>query len=149
MPRADIVLFVTSADRPFTESERAFLETIREWGKKVVLIVNKVDLIRTQEDVEKIVAFVQENISRLLSFKPDTYPDFRHARAAGEEPGRPKPAERQSDCGNSAALDRWSKYIFSTLDEAGRIRLKLLSPLGVGERIGERYLKATRIVSIC
>ncbi|MEZ4496060.1 MAG: dynamin family protein [Thermomicrobiales bacterium] len=60
VPRADMVLFVTSADRPFTESERAFLETIREWGKKVVLIVNKVDLIRSQEDVDKIVGFVQE-----------------------------------------------------------------------------------------
>jgi hypothetical protein len=26
VPRADLVVFVTSADRPFTESERAFLE---------------------------------------------------------------------------------------------------------------------------
>ncbi len=34
VPRADLVLFVTSADRPFTESERAFLEVIRDWGKR-------------------------------------------------------------------------------------------------------------------
>ena len=27
VPRADVVLFVTSADRPFTESERASLVT--------------------------------------------------------------------------------------------------------------------------
>ena len=32
VPRSDLVLFVTSADRPFTESERAFLHSIREWG---------------------------------------------------------------------------------------------------------------------
>ena len=31
LPRADLVLFVTSADRPFTETERAFLEVIRNW----------------------------------------------------------------------------------------------------------------------
>ena len=37
VPRADLVLFVTSADRPFTESERAFLEAIRAWGKRVVV----------------------------------------------------------------------------------------------------------------
>ncbi|HZB27479.1 MAG TPA: dynamin family protein, partial [Gemmatimonadales bacterium] len=43
LPRSDLVLFVTSADRPFTESERAFLEQIREWGKKIVFIVNKID----------------------------------------------------------------------------------------------------------
>ena len=47
LPRADLVLFVTSADRPYTESERAFLEAIREWGKKVVLVLNKADLLET------------------------------------------------------------------------------------------------------
>src|ERR671910_581997 len=33
VPRADLVLFVTSADRPFTESERELLAAIGEWGK--------------------------------------------------------------------------------------------------------------------
>ena len=43
LPRADLVLFITSADRPFTESERQFLQTIRDWGKKIVIVVNKID----------------------------------------------------------------------------------------------------------
>jgi len=34
IPRADLVLFVTSADRPFTESERSFMAHIRDWGKR-------------------------------------------------------------------------------------------------------------------
>ena len=45
IPRADLVLFVTSADRPFTESERSFLEAIRSWGKKVIVVLNKADLL--------------------------------------------------------------------------------------------------------
>ena len=45
VPQADLVLFVTSADRPFTESERAFLETISDWGKKIVVVINKIDLL--------------------------------------------------------------------------------------------------------
>lgn len=32
IPLCDLVLFVTSADRPFSESERLFLESIRQWG---------------------------------------------------------------------------------------------------------------------
>src|ERR687890_901737 len=60
VPRSDLVLFVTSADRPFTESERAFLEQIREWGKKIVFIVNKVDILQPSE-VDQVVAFVREN----------------------------------------------------------------------------------------
>ena len=34
-------------------------------------------------------------------------------------------------------------YIFATLDQEGRIRLKLLSPLGVAERLDEKYLQVT------
>ena len=45
VPRSDLVLFVTSADRPFSESERLFMERIRAWGKKVVIVVNKVDIL--------------------------------------------------------------------------------------------------------
>src|SRR5215203_4614847 len=44
VPRSDLVLFVTSADRPFTETERVFLEQVRGWGKKVVIGINKVDI---------------------------------------------------------------------------------------------------------
>jgi len=44
IPRSDLVLFVTSADRPFSESERQLLLRIRAWGKKIVLVINKIDL---------------------------------------------------------------------------------------------------------
>src|SRR6476469_2353612 len=55
VPRADLVLFVTSADRPFTETERAFLEQIREWGKKIVFIVNKIDILPRTEEREEVI----------------------------------------------------------------------------------------------
>ena len=54
VPRSDLVLFITSADRPFTESERAFMERIRDWGKKVVLVINKRDIIQTPADLVQI-----------------------------------------------------------------------------------------------
>jgi small GTP-binding protein len=40
VPRSDLVLFVTSAERPLTESERGYLELIRDWGKKILLVIN-------------------------------------------------------------------------------------------------------------
>ena len=42
VPRADLVIFVMSADRPFAESEVNFLRYIRKWGKKIIFVVNKV-----------------------------------------------------------------------------------------------------------
>src|SRR6478736_36667 len=56
VPRADLVLFVTSADRPFTETERAFLEQIRDWGKKVVVVINKVDILSTAKELGEVRA---------------------------------------------------------------------------------------------
>lgn len=35
VPRADVVLFLTSIARPFSESERTFLTSIAQWHKKV------------------------------------------------------------------------------------------------------------------
>jgi small GTP-binding protein len=50
VPRSDLVLFVTSADRPFTETERAFLEQVRAWGKKVVIVINKIDILVNESE---------------------------------------------------------------------------------------------------
>lgn len=35
VPRCDLLLFVTSVDRPISESERTFMSKIKSWGKKV------------------------------------------------------------------------------------------------------------------
>src|SRR5919199_3000737 len=72
VPRADLVLFVTSADRPFTESERAFMERIRAWGKKVVVILNKVDLL-SADQVDEQVEFVRAGVERLVGFRPTVF----------------------------------------------------------------------------
>ena len=60
LPRADLVLFVTSADRPFTETERVFLDVIRDWGKKIVLVVNKIDILEGEAERDEVVGFVRE-----------------------------------------------------------------------------------------
>lgn len=140
VPRSDMVLFVTSADRPFTESEREFMETIQDWGKKIVVIINKVDLLRDEAAVQQVTDFVSENIERLLGFTPDVFPVSsllaQQAKALGER----NPEER-ARLWAASRFGPLEEYIFTTLDQEGRIRLKLLSPLGVGERITERYLQ--------
>src|ERR671913_2328893 len=140
VPRSDMVLFVTSADRPFTESERAFMESIRDWGKKIVVVINKVDLLRDEAAVTEVTEFVSENIERLLGLSPEVFPVSsllaQQAKALGER--NPEERARLWEASRFGALE---EYIFTTLDEEGRIRLKLLSPLGVGERIAEKYLQ--------
>jgi small GTP-binding protein len=142
VPRSDLVLFITSADRPFTESERGFMEDIREWGKKIVVIINKIDLIRDETDVTKIMTFVRENIARLLGFAPEVFPISALLAQQAKALGDRNPAERER-LWKLSRYEALETFIFKTLDEEGRIRLKLLSPLGTAEHLADRYLKAT------
>ena len=61
----------------------------------------------------------------------------QRAHEAGSEEGSGGAAELLRDS-RFAALER---FVVDTLDEAERVRLKLASPLGVGLRLGKRYLE--------
>ena len=122
IPRADLVLFVTSIDRPLSESERKFLEYIREWGKKVVFVVNKIDT-KSDEEIEQVLDYVKSNIRTIFGFEPVIYP------VAGK-----LALEAKS---GSAAPREWTRsrfevledYIFKVLSEKERVRIKLQAPL--------------------
>ncbi len=134
IPRSDIVLFVTSVDRPFTESERAFLERIRDWGKKVVVVLNKIDILSGPDDLKSIERFITENARTLLGFTPEIFPiSSRQALRAKQEDDAALLAES-----GFTALER---YITTTLDEDERIHLKLNNPLGVGLHLIGKYLQ--------
>ena len=136
VPRADMILFITSADRPFTESERSFMEAIKEWGKKIVLVLNKIDLLGSQEDLERVLHFIEEHSVALLGQKPEIFPVS--ARLAKKARTSDNFTERDAMLAASR-FGELEKYIFGTLDEAGRIRLKLLTPLGIAGRVTEKY----------
>ena len=135
-PRADMVLFVTSADRPFTESERQFLERLRGWGKSVVIVLNKTDLLSGSDQVEELVRFIGENARALLGFDPQVIPVS--ARLAFQAQSIENSATRDEllRVSGFASLRR---YVFETLDEESRVRYKLLNPLGVADQVAARY----------
>ncbi|HVT60105.1 MAG TPA: dynamin family protein [Thermoanaerobaculia bacterium] len=135
VPRSDLVLFVTSADRPFTESERAFLQSIREWGKKVVVVVNKIDILEEAADVERIRAFIGDHARALLGFAPDIFPLSARQALRAKTGGDPELLAR-------SRFGELERYISATLDEKERLRLKLLNPLGVGARLAQNYREA-------
>lgn len=136
VPRSDLVLFVTSADRPFTETERAFLEQVRGWGKKIVVAINKVDILDDERQVEEVRGFVAESARSLLGFSPEIFPvSSRLAlRAKQGEPSAWAPSR----------FEALEQYIAQTLDAPGRVHLKLLNPLGVGISLTTRHTTVVR-----
>lgn len=133
VPRADLVLFVTSSDRPFTESERAFLESIRQWGKKVVVVINKADLLESPQAAREVEGFVRSQVRRLLDFDPELF--LLSARAGLRAAG--------GDDAGTQGFRRFRDHLRQSLTEAARVRLKLLSPLGVARKLaGEAHTRA-------
>lgn len=132
VPRSDLVLFVTSADRPFTESERVFLEHIRDWGKKVIILINKIDILQNETERTQVESFVRENAPVLLKTTPEVFlVSARVAlRAKQGEPALWK----------ESGFESLEKHIQETLDEKGRVRLKFMNPLGIGTHLTDRYL---------
>jgi small GTP-binding protein len=149
VPRSDLVLFVTSADRPFTESERGFLEQIRQWGKKIVFIVNKIDILARPEEREEVVRYVSEHAAALLGEAPQIF--AVSAREAQEARGGGKDGKDGNGGKDQEKEELWSKsgfgavedYLLNTLDQEERVRLKLLNPLNVGLRLASKYKDAT------
>jgi small GTP-binding protein len=130
VPQADLVLFVTSAERPFTESERVFLQAIKNWGKKTVVVLNKVDLLEREDERRQVVDFILKHASDCLGTTPEIFPiSARRAMRSKLATESTVPA---------VAGDRFAElehYVVHTLDQKERLRLKLLNPIGIAMRV--------------
>jgi len=132
VPRADLVLFVTSADRPLSDSERVFLEAIRGWGKKVAMVVNKIDILRGGDEVAQVVDYVSSNAGRLLGTEPEVFA-VSAVRAAEAEDAEARAA---------SGLPAVESFLHDTLDSGEVLRLKLGNPLGVAAHLLAGSLEA-------
>jgi len=132
VPRSDLVLFTTSADRPLTESERLFLEKILSWGKKIVLVVNKADILENQEAVEEVRSFVSQHTAGILGSEPEL---FVVSAKLGQKALLAESADQKTVLRAESGMDALETYITETLDDRARLGLKLNSPLGVAENV--------------
>lgn len=120
VPRADVVLFITSADRPFSETERAFLAMLKDWRRQVVLVVNKIDLLNDAEQAE-VLTFVREQALALFGEAPLVMPISVRRWRQGDE----------TTSGFTALWD----YLNQRLDDRTRMRIRLESPLGISDQV--------------
>ncbi len=132
VPRSDLVLFVTSADHPLTESERQFLERILTWGKKIVFVMNKLDILEDEAALDEVRDFILKHTARILGDQPQLYPVS--AKLAQRARSVPDP-EESARLRALSRLDDLEGYLNSTLDDLARLELKFNNPLGVAENL--------------
>lgn len=151
VPRSDLVLFVTSADRPFSESEHLFLQRIRDWGKKIVIVVNKIELLTSEEERQQVLEFVARNAWELLGVAPAIFPvsarlalEAKQAvpatlltgKGSSQHEGAHLLTNRTWQRSQFGALER---YILDVLDVAERVRLQLSKPIGIASALIVKY----------
>lgn len=132
VPRADLVLFVTSSDRPFSETEKSFLELISSWGKKIVLIVNKIDIFDDPDELQSVLDFVQEHARKTLGVTPQVF---------GLKAKQALQAKLDSDQHSlkDSGLLEVERFVEASLAGNQRIQLKFKSPLGVAQHVADTY----------
>ncbi|XP_060181363.1 probable transmembrane GTPase FZO-like, chloroplastic isoform X1 [Lycium barbarum] len=147
VPRADLLLFVMSADRPLTESEVSFLRYTQQWSKKVVFVLNKSDIYQNKGELEEAIAFIKENTRKLLNTESITlYPVS--ARLALESKLSTFDGALSQINGSSNNDSHWKtksfyeleKYLSSFLDSSTstgieRMKLKLETPIAIAEQL--------------
>lgn len=131
IPRADLVLFVTSIDRPLSESERKFLEYIREWGKKVIFVLNKIDT-KSDAEVDQVLDYLKTNTRAIFGFDPVIFP-VAGKLALDSKLGAAAPREW-----TRSRFESLEDYIHKVLSEKERVRLKLQAPLDTIESMARK-----------
>ncbi len=136
VPRSDLVLFVTSADRPFSESERSFLQQIRDWGKKVVIVVNKIELLTAEAEQREVLEFVRRNAHELLGVAPAIFAVSARLALAAKLQGAGATDSSDWERSQFGALEQ---YILDFLDAGERVRLQLSNPIGIAAALIAKY----------
>ncbi|KAN0023148.1 hypothetical protein ACTFIU_011311 [Dictyostelium citrinum] len=199
IPKSDLVLFVTSIDRAFSESEKLFLEKVKKWGKKIVVVISKTDLIENnplssnpQSELNEVINFVKENFKSQLNVEPIIFPlssklalkaklelsssinnnssnsnsnlinnninnnnnnsNINYNNLLSSTSVEPnninnnnkytqkfyQELEKNVNWKKSKFLDL-EKYILQSLDSNERVKLKLLNPLGVADKLYSEF----------
>ncbi|XP_038887624.1 probable transmembrane GTPase FZO-like, chloroplastic [Benincasa hispida] len=144
VPRADLLLFVISADRPLTESEVNFLRYTQQWKKKVVFVLNKSDLYQNSHELEEALSFVKENAAKLLNtehvfvFPVSARSALDEKLSASLESG--EVLSPSNSYWRSSSFHELENFLYSFLDGSTsngmeRMKLKLQTPVSIAERL--------------
>lgn len=131
--RSDLILFVISAKRALAETERLYLELARNYGKKIILVVNQIDLLEPGEQAE-VRRFIERQVEELLDLHPLIFMVSAREGLAGAIRG-------DENAGGVSAVRAHLRGVFN---EAPPAKQKLLSQLDMAEHIVKHYLEVVQ-----
>jgi len=136
LPQADAVIFVTSVEAPLSETEASFLQDIRQYVRKLFVVVNKMDLLVPGEH-DQVLGYIHAGIERALGANQvRLYPlsarqalaakldaDYTGVQQSGVE-------ELEAALASFLSAEKEQAFLVAILDRA----LRLLEEAGAHER---------------
>ncbi len=136
--RSDAVMLIMLATQAMTARNVEYLQLLQEYGKKVVIVINQVDLL-TSEESDAVLQYVQEQSRDKLGIKPDVWlVSAKRGMAAYIDGELDKTAWEES------GLHRIEAYINGQLNDAERLRQKLQTPLQIMQNVNRAALDAVK-----
>lgn len=134
LSRSDLVIFVLSAKRALAETERLYLELARDYGKKIIVVINQTDLLEKREQQE-VRTFVKQQLAELLDLRPPIF--TISARQALNERGHGGIfATSSSDPGG---MNPVREYLKETFERVPPAKQKLYAQLDFVDSIVRKY----------
>jgi small GTP-binding protein len=107
LQQADIILFVTSVERPLSKSEQDFLTLVdRTWARKIIVTINKIDLVNDDES-QQIRDYITKGLKVILAEMP---PVFAISSKTG------------------TGITELKSFLLAFLAEGEKVKLKLQGP---------------------
>lgn len=135
IPRCDIVFFVTNASQVFNKTEKDFIEYIRTWNKRVVLIISKKDQLDSIEDLEHVKNFLTTNFEKEFGYKPETFCISSKTLFSGMD----SQGNVTDTANKESGFYHLSKFIVNTLNDQERVRLKFQNIMNISDKILLKY----------
>jgi GTPase Era involved in 16S rRNA processing len=136
--RADVVLLVMLATQAMTARNLEYLQTLKEFGKKVILVINQADLL-TSEEAQSVRDYVLEQSQARLGYKPDVWMvSARQGQAAKSG------LEVDKAAWNASGLNKIEDYVDEQLGDTARLRQKLQTPLQITQNVSQAALAVVR-----
>ncbi|MBN8594585.1 MAG: dynamin family protein [Anaerolineae bacterium] len=134
--RADLVIFVISAKRAFADTERLYLELAKHYGKKIILVVNQVDLLQPNE-LQEVRRFIERQADETLNMRPLIFMvSAREALNAIQKGG--------IVTGDPGGIEAVRAHLRGVLNQAPPARQKLVAQLEMAHHLVTTHLETVQ-----
>ncbi len=136
--RSDVVFLVMLATQAMTARNVEYLQQLKEYGTKVIILINQVDLL-TDDEAATVYEYVRSEAKSRLGTEPDIW--MISARKALQAQ---KDGVLDEALWHESGLDKIVDYVDQQLSDVDRLRQKLRTPLQITQNVSQAALSIVR-----